>query len=211
MSLLHGLYAITPNGLQGHALLDRVQAILRGGCRILQYRDKSTDQDRRLRETRALRQLCERHDAMLIINDDPELCRASGAHGVHLGENDATLEEARLQLGANAIIGISCYDDLGRARQAVDKGADYVAFGAIFPSSTKPGARQAGLELLRQARGELALPLVAIGGITPENALSVIETGVDMLAMIQGLFAQPNPEQSARRIDETFKAFRGNP
>jgi thiamine-phosphate pyrophosphorylase len=211
MTKLHGLYAITPDGLQGQALLDQVQAVLQGGCRILQYRDKSTDQTRRLAEAVALCDLCENHDALLIINDDLELCVYSGAHGVHLGENDASMEAARARLGRDAIIGISCYNDLARAHQAAARGADYVAFGSIFLSSTKPGARKAGPALLRQARGELSLPLVAIGGITPENAPSVIETGVDMLAMIQGLFAQPNPEETARRIDQTFKAFRGNP
>ena len=149
--------------------------------------------------------------ALLIINDAAALCRASGAQGVHLGEDDLSLEQARTLLGPDAIIGISCYNDLGRAHQAAAQGADYVAFGAIFPSTTKPLARRAGLELLRQARKELHLPLVAIGGITPENAPSVIETGVDMLAMIQGLFAQPDLEKAARRIDHTFKAFRGNP
>jgi thiamine-phosphate pyrophosphorylase len=205
------MYAITPQNLHGPALLEQVEALLRGGCRILQYRDKCPDQEQHLNQARELGMLCHQYQALLIINDDAALCRASGAQGVHLGEDDLSLEQARALLGPDAIIGISCYNDLGRAHQAAAQGADYVAFGAIFPSTTKPLARRAGLELLRQARKELHLPLVAIGGITPENAPSVIETGVDMLAMIQGLFAQPDLEKAARRIDQTFKAFRGNP
>jgi len=206
-----GLYAITPDGLRGRELLDRTEAALRGGARLLQYRDKSADQNRRLADARALRELCMDHDALLIINDDVELCRASGAQGVHLGEDDTALEEARAHLGADIIIGISCYNDLARAHRAAAAGADYLAFGAVFPSSTKPGARKAGLELLRRARGELSLPLVAIGGITPENAPSVIETGVDMVAMIQGLFAQADIAEAARAIAQQFQAFRGSP
>ncbi len=208
---LTGLYAITPQNLHGQALLEQVQAVLQGGCRIVQYRDKSTDSRRRQKEAQALRTLCEHHQALLIINDDIALCRNSGAHGVHLGETDSSLEQARATLGPNRVIGISCYNDLARAHQAASRGADYLAFGAVFSSSTKPQARRAGLDLLRQARRELSLPLVAIGGITPENAPSVIETGVDMVAMIQGLFTQPDLEEAARRIDQTFKAFRGNP
>ncbi|BAO43152.1 thiamine phosphate synthase [Thiolapillus brandeum] len=211
MHRLSGLYAITPRNLHGPALLEQVEALLRGGCRILQYRDKSQDREQRLNQARDLGTLCRKYQALLIINDDTDLCQASGAQGVHLGEDDMSLEQARALLGPEAVIGISCYNDMERAHQASAQGADYVAFGAVFPSSTKPLARRAGLELLRQARKELSLPLVAIGGITPENAPSVIETGVDMLAMIQGLFAQPDPEKAARRIDQTFKAFRGNP
>jgi len=208
---LRGLYAITPDGLHGRKLLDLAEAALRGGARILQYRDKSTDSNRRLADARDLASLCKAHDALLIINDDPELCRASGAQGVHLGEDDTALEEARARLGAGVIIGISCYDDLARARRAAAAGADYLAFGAVFPSSTKPKARKAGLALLRQARVELTQPLVAIGGITPENAPSVIETGVDMVAMIQGLFGQADIAGTARAIAQQFQAFRGNP
>ena len=211
MKKLLGLYAITPDGLHGRELLEEAGAALRGGARILQYRDKSTDRSRRLADARALAGLCKTHEALLIINDDLELCQASGAQGVHLGEDDATLDEARARLGADIIIGISCYDNLGRARRAAAAGADYLAFGAVFPSSTKPNARKAGLALLRQARAELSLPLVAIGGITPENAPSVIETGVDMVAMIQGLFGQADIAGTARAIAQQFQAFRGNP
>ncbi|WP_457673140.1 thiamine phosphate synthase [Thiolapillus sp.] len=211
MNGLHGLYAITPDGLHGRELLERAEAALKGGARVLQYRDKSDDQARRLTDARALARLCARHQALFIINDDVELCRASGAGGVHLGEDDTALDMARARLGAGTIIGISCYNDLARARRAAAAGADYLAFGAVFPSSTKPGARQAGLELLRQARRELALPLVAIGGITPENAPSVIETGVDMVAMIQGLFGQPDITAAARAVNQQFQAFRGSP
>ena len=205
MSQLSGLYAITLEGSDGETLLAQAEAALSGGSRILQYRDKSGDTQRRQEEARALLDLCRQHQAMLIINDDLELCQHCDAHGVHLGRDDSHLEAARNKLGQNKIIGISCYNDLQLARHAATSGADYLAFGAIYPSSTKPVAVHAGLELLRQAKSELDLPIVAIGGITPENALQVIQAGADMVAMIQGLFGQEDILLAARKTTRLFK------
>ncbi|MBI5041748.1 MAG: thiamine phosphate synthase, partial [Gammaproteobacteria bacterium] len=167
MHALHGLYAITDSQLTpGSALIPAVAAALRGGARVIQYRDKSRDVARRREEAAALVELCRRHTALLIVNDDVELAAAVGASGVHLGRDDLDLHAARARLGATAMIGVSCYNQLTRAQAAADAGADYVAFGRFFPSLTKPDARAATPALLHAARRALALPLVAIGGIT---------------------------------------------
>lgn len=201
---LYGLYAITNEASDACELSDRVARALRGGARAIQYRDKSSDAARRLREAEALRALCRAYNVPLIVNDDVELARAVGADGVHLGKDDASIAEARAILGAEAIIGVSCYNSLERALQAGSAGADYVAFGSFFPSSTKPAAVRASLELLRTARTQIRLPIVAIGGITPENGAQLVAAGADMLAVIQGVFGAPDPEAAARRYAVLF-------
>ncbi len=205
MNRLGGLYAITMDGVRGETLLAQAGAALEGGSRILQYRDKTGDTQRRREEAQALLALCREHRAILIINDDLELCRRCDAHGVHLGRGDMPLETARKLLGRDKIIGVSCYDDLQRGHHAASQGADYLAFGAIYPSSTKPAAANASLALLRQAKSELDPPVVAIGGITPENAGQAIQAGADMVAMIQGLFGQENIRHAAQKTTRLFK------
>lgn len=204
---LFGLYAITVDGMHGEALFSQVKSALCGGSRILQYRDKSSDTQRRREEAQTLLSLCREHQAILIINDDLNLCLQTGAHGVHLGRDDPDLESAKKLLGADKIIGVSCYNDLQLAHGAVNRGADYVAFGTIYPSATKPAAVNAGLALLHQAKTELRVPIVAIGGITPENAAPVIQAGADMLAMIQGLFGQDDIQLAANTVTRLFEKF----
>lgn len=204
--MLTGLYAITdPQLTPGDALIPAAAAALHGGARVVQYRDKSGDGVRRLREATALVALCRRHDALLIVNDDVDLAAAVGAHGVHLGRDDAQLAAARSRLGRTAIIGVSCYNVLTRAQAAAEQGADYVAFGRFFPSQTKPQAVAADPALLREARAAVGLPLVAIGGITPDNGAQLLEAGADMLAVIHGVFGQPDIEAAARRFADMFR------
>lgn len=200
-TLLRGLYAIT-DGPRGD-LLAAAEAALAGGARVLQYRDKSTDHARRHTEAVALQALCQAHGVPLIINDDIGLAAAAGAAGVHLGEQDADIAVARARLGPDAIIGASCYDSLPRARQLAAAGADYLAFGAFFPSPTKPHARRAPAALLREA-ALLGLPRVAIGGITPDNAALLIEAGADYVASISSLFAAPDVRDAAQRFARLF-------
>ena len=172
---------------------------------MLQYRDKTHDAARRLREACALSGLCHEFDVPLIINDDVELAHASGAAGVHLGEDDNGIAETRAELGGDAIIGASCYDSLQRAREMAAAGVDYLAFGAFFPSTTKPGARHAKPDLLRDAR-EFRLPRVAIGGITAENGGSLIEAGADFLAVVSALFGARDVRAAAQRFAALFHA-----
>jgi len=196
-----GLYAITDGPRPDlHAAVERA---LEGGATIVQYRDKTGDGERRRAESADLLALCRRFGVPLIINDDVELAAIVRADGVHLGEHDGDIDAARTRLGATAVIGVSCYDSLDRARQLAAAGADYLAFGAYFPSPTKPLARHARTDLLRDARA-LGLPLVAIGGITPDNAQPLIEAGADFVAAISGVFATADPRAAARRYANLF-------
>ena len=195
---LRGLYAITDSQLLAGRFLAYVEAALDGGLTLLQYRDKSTDDARRLREAEALRNLCERYKAHLIINDDAELA-ARLEVGVHLGQTDGPLTPARALLGRNAIIGSTCHSQIELAQQAAKEGASYVAFGRFFNSSTKPGAPTATLEVLDRARAQLTLPICVIGGITLENAAPLVEHGADLLAVVHGLFGAETAQAVTRR------------
>ncbi|MBL6752459.1 MAG: thiamine phosphate synthase [Nevskia sp.] len=206
---LRGLYAITSAALcaQPALLLPAAEAALRGGARLLQYRDKLSTPSARLANAQALRALCRRHGALLIVNDDVELAVAAGADGVHVGAADASLAQARAQLGPRAIVGASCGPRLQRALDAAEGGASYVAFGRFFASRTKPDAPQAPLELLGQARAQLRLPLCAIGGVTAANAGALVAAGADLLAVIDAVFGDPAPaavEAAARAIARQF-------
>lgn len=203
---LHGLYALTDSGLTaGRPLTDAVAAAIRGGAHLVQYRDKSTDRVRRTRDAQALLDVCREHEVPLIINDDAALAGEIGADGVHLGREDAVLEEARVQLGPRAIIGVSCYASLERAIAAEHAGADYVAFGSFFASPSKPQAVRAPHSLLTEARQRLNVPICAIGGITPDNGAELLSAGADMLAVISGLFAQKDIEAAAQRYARLFQ------
>lgn len=196
-----GLYLITPDDPDIARLLARVEAVIDQAA-LLQYRHKAAPPALRGIQAEALAQLCERHGVPLVVNDDVDLARALGA-GVHVGEHDAGVRAARAMLGAEALVGASCYDDPERARAAAAAGASYIAFGAFFPSGTKPQARRAHPELLRDAAG-LGLPRVAIGGITPDNAAQLVAAGADLLAVIGGVFDAPDPRMAARALRALF-------
>ncbi len=203
-----GLYAITDSQLlPGDRLYTGVAAALRGGAAVVQYRDKSAGASERHQRALQLQGLCQGAGVPLIINDDPELAHAVGAAGVHLGQDDAALAEARALLGPDAIIGITCHGELALAQRAADAGADYLAFGRFFPSTTKPGERYAELSLLTEAR-DLGLPLVAIGGITAENGAQLVRAGADCLAVIGDLFGRDDIEQQARRFTRMIQQNR---
>ena len=199
---LHGLYAITDSQLLAGKLLPYVEAALKGGAKLLQYRDKSTDDARRLREAEALRELCNRYGAALIINDDAELAARLGV-GLHLGQTDGSLSVARALLGRQAIIGGTCHAQLELAEAAAKEGVSYVAFGRFFNSTTKPGAPAANAELLDAAKARINLPIVAIGGVTLDNAPALIAHGASMVAVIHGLFGA----DSAAEVERRARAF----
>ena len=195
---LRGLYAITDSQLLAGRFLSHVEAALEGGVCLLQYRDKSDDAARRLREAEGLMKLCERYGTQLLINDDAELAARLGV-GVHLGQTDGPLTPARALLGRRAIIGSTCHASLELAAQAVSEGASYVAFGRFFNSVTKPGASAANVELLEQARAQVKLPIAVIGGITLDNAAPLVAHGADLLAVIHGLFGADSAQEVTRR------------
>lgn len=197
-----GLYAIT-DGPRAD-LLDAVALALAGGARIVQYRDAGQDPARRRQEAAALRALCERHHALLLVEDDMALAQAAQAHGVHLDRVDG-MAAARAALGAEAILGVSCRDSLATAQAAVRAGADYVSFGAFHASPTKPLAPRAPLELLRQSAA-LGVPRVAIGGITPDNGAPLVEAGADCLAAISALFGAGDIRATAQRYTDLFSS-----
>lgn len=203
---LRGLYAITDSSLiVSGRLLDFVSHAITGGAAMIQYRDKGLDGPRRERDARDLLALCRSHGVPLIINDDVALAQSVGADGVHLGCDDTPLTEARRILGAATVIGVSCYNNFELAVTAQAEGADYIAFGRFFVSQTKPGAVQASTDLIRRAKATLAIPVVAIGGITPDNGAVLVEAGADMLAVVGGVFGQSDPAHAARRYTQLFE------
>ena len=206
MSRLTGLYAITPehSGAPG-ALAEQVAQAIAGGARMVQYRDKSSDTGKRLDEARRLLSLCRAASIPLIINDDLDLAERIGADGIHLGRHDPDPREARNRLGSDAIVGLSCYDQLQRGIHAQEVGADYAAFGSFYPSATKPRAAQATPRLLIEACKRLAIPPIAIGGITPENGLSLVRAGARMLAVVEAVFGQPDIRAAAAAFSALFQ------
>ncbi len=203
--ILRGLYAITdPKLTPPDTMLQQVQAALAGGARIIQLRDKSRDSALRLRLAQQLRELTAQHDALLIINDDAELCRAVQADGVHLGQDDMTLPQARDLLGADCIIGATCHGSVTLAEQALADGADYLAFGRFFPSSTKPDAPPADLAAIGEFVRACPVPTVAIGGITLNNAAPLLAAGFAMLAVVNDVFGVPDIETRCRQFSTLF-------
>jgi thiamine-phosphate pyrophosphorylase len=201
---IQGLYAITPDTPDTALLLVKVEAALQGGISILQYRNKLADHKLQTQQARALLPLCRHYQIPLIINDSVKLCLALDADGVHLGADDGNLAEVRATLGADKILGASCYNRFDLALSAQQAGADYVAFGACFASSTKPNAPVADLALFSQARAQLNIPSVAIGGITTENAHQVIQAGANAIAVINALFAAEDVKQKAQQFSALF-------
>ncbi|MCS3747301.1 MULTISPECIES: thiamine phosphate synthase [unclassified Xanthomonas] len=188
---VRGVYLITPDEPNTQRLLLRTAPLL-PAIAWLQYRNKQADTALRLRQASALREACAVHGVPLIINDDAQLAAQVGAQGVHLGEDDGDVPAARALLGEQAIIGVSCYDEIDRARAATAAGASYVAFGAFFPTTTKVTTRRATPALLQQA-GELGVPRVAIGGITAAQVPALVAAGAELVAVVSGVYAAPDP------------------
>jgi thiamine-phosphate pyrophosphorylase len=202
---ISGLYAITPECADTAALLRMVEQALTGGAQVVQYRNKQGDVGLRHEQASELLTLCRRYHVPLIINDDLRLADLTGADGVHLGKDDGNVREARLILGAGKIIGVSCYNDLQRGLDAEAHGADYAAFGSFFASATKPGAVAAPLTLLHEAKRVLNIPVVAIGGITADNAGTLISAGADAVAMISALFDSTDIRAAASHFATQFE------
>jgi thiamine-phosphate pyrophosphorylase len=199
-----GLYAVTPDTDDTPQLLAKVEAALAGGARLLQYRNKTASGALRLVQGRALLALCWEYQVPLIINDHLDLALALDAHGLHVGAEDASATEARKRLGPAKIVGVSCYGRIENAEAAVAAGATYVAFGGFFPSQVKPGSARTPIEVLSEARRDVKLPIVAIGGITIENAPRLIEAGADSVAVISALFGAADVKAAAQGFGALF-------
>lgn len=205
-NLPRGLYAITDSKLLSpERLVEAVALAIQGGAVMIQYRDKGDDTMRRQWEAADLSNLCRPLGIPLIINDDVDLAVDIMAKGVHLGRDDADIAATRKKLPPNGIIGVSCYNNLERAIEAEKAGADYVAFGSFYPSPTKPDALKAEADLIRQAKQQLSIPVVAIGGITADNGAPLVEAGADMLAVITDVFGQADILGAAEKISKLFE------
>lgn len=203
---VRGLYAITDTTRhRGGTLLARVEDVLRGGAAVIQYRDKSDDAPRRRQEAAALQRLCREHGALFVVNDDVELAAAVAAPAVHLGRDDPDLASARQRLGTGVMLGVSCYGSLERADALAAAGADYLAFGRAYPSPTKPDAAPVAWQTLAAAVERYRQPVVAIGGITADNAAPLVALGIDAVAVISGVFAVDDPEAAAARIAALYR------
>ena len=203
--MLCGLYAITDTKLTpARSIVQKVESALKGGAQLIQYRDKINPFDQKEIIALKLQGLCKQYRRKLIINDDLKLAHAINADGVHLGQEDASIDEARKLLGSNAIIGATCHDSLSLAHKAVAEGASYVAFGRFYCSTTKPGAPSCSIEFLKEARQSINIPIVAIGGITLKNAPAIIAEGADMIAMVHGVFGTENIEQQSQELGRLF-------
>lgn len=201
--LQRGVYLVTEHRRITFAdLLSRTESALGAGISALQYRNKQADIRQRLAEAVQLQALCRRHDTPFIINDDVELAIAAGADGVHLGRHDSTCRAARERLGQDRVIGVSCYNDLERAERAAAAGADYIAFGAMYPTASKDGATPADLDTIRAARGRFDIGIAAIGGITPENCGPVLDAGADLLAVIGSIYLADDPARVVEAYNE---------
>lgn len=203
--LINGLYAITPETSDSNKLLRDVEAALRGGASVLQYRAKHLAPNVKANQAQALQLVCKKYRVPLIINDDAALAASMAASGVHIGSQDMPIGEAHQSLLSGMLVGVSCYDQLILAIEAEKNGADYVAFGSFFPSPTKPSAVRPSLDLLREAKQKISCPIVAIGGITLENAPSLIQAGADAVAVISALFDTPDIEATAKQFTQLFK------
>lgn len=204
--LLRGLYPVTPDDYLLPRLSAHVAMALKGGVKILQYRNKTAPSALRRSQAAELLRICRGEGAKLIVNDHLALALEIGADGVHLGREDGDLCAAREALGPDRILGVSCYGEMARAEEAAAAGADYLAFGAVFPSATKPGAAVISLELLTQAKARFGLPVAAIGGITLERIPQLAAAGVDMAAVITDLFEAMDISSRAQAFQEAFSS-----
>jgi len=205
LHIIKGLYAVTPEQTDLFLLISQVESCIKGGARLIQYRCKKLSKIEQSKQARKIKIVCDYYKVPLIINDDIELCRILDADGVHLGENDDSLEKARLVLGPSKIIGVSCYNSIDRVKKAVDKGATYIALGACFPTITKPNAPTASLDLIALVLKEFKIPVVTIGGITLENVEFLTKEGVSCIALINSLFKENDIEGTARQFSSLMK------
>jgi len=203
-SIIKGLYAVTPDEPDTDVLLAKVEAALLGGINILQYRNKQANHKLLTQQAQAILPLCRQYNVPLIINDSVKLCLTLDADGVHIGAKDGNLSEVRTRLGPNKILGASCYNRFDLALTAQQAGADYVAFGACFASTTKPNAPIASLDLFKLAQAQLHIPTVAIGGITLTNVLQAIDAGASAIAVINAIFNSSDVKLSTQQFAQLF-------
>ena len=187
-SIISGIYAITPDWIDTDQLIKKTEEVLTAGVNLIQYRNKIATNNQKLSQAKKIKALCDYYKTSLIINDDIELCRILKADGIHLGENDSTIDEVRNKLGDQVIVGISCYSDLTRVRKMLATNCNYIAVGACYPTTTKPDAPHASKSFILDVLKITTKPVVAIGGINLHNCEPLLKLGVNSLAMINSIF-----------------------
>ena len=202
---IKGLYAITPEEKNLSILSSQVESCIKGGAKFIQYRAKKLSKIEQKEQAVKIKMICDYYKIPLIINDDIELCRILDADGVHLGDNDESLEKARLLLGPSKIIGVSCYSSIDRVEKAINEGATYVALGACFPTITKPNAPIVKIDLIALVLKKFKIPVVAIGGINLENVELLINRGISSIAVVNALFKAKDIEGTARQFSSLIK------
>ncbi|MGZ3255039.1 MAG: thiamine phosphate synthase [Burkholderiaceae bacterium] len=201
---MKGLYLVTPDWDDTRNLLSVTESALRGGAALVQYRHKTASAELRQEQAECLLELCRSYQRPLIINDHVELCIALGADGVHVGGTDASVAKVRAALGPEKIVGASCYGDMQLARDAHQAGASYVAFGGFYPSRVKKYPVTTSPDIIVNAKKEVPLPNVVIGGMTQDNAAPLVMRGADMVAVISSVYMAGDPEGAARRFAQLF-------
>lgn len=199
-----GLYIITEDSLEFDTLLLKTEQALMAGAEILQYRNKIQDYPVRVKQAQEIQSLCHDYKATFIINDDVVLAREIKADGVHLGTEDMQPQQARSILGKDSIIGVSCYNNINLAIESTNASADYIAFGPFFPSQKKPGAKKADIKIIQQAKKRINKPIIAIGGITPDNGKSLVEAGADFLASINAVYGAEDTFKTTQNFMALF-------
>ena len=206
-NIIKGLYAITPDQNDNDQLISQVEQAINGGVKVIQYRAKTINFTQKKIQARAIKDLCDKRNIKLIINDNIELSMHLDAFGVHLGKYDDNVDKARKLLGPDKCIGVSCYNSLSRVKEAYEKQVDYIALGAFFPTNTKPNAPRATLDILRQARSMGNIPMVAIGGITLENIETLENEQINCIALVSSLFNSDNIELTAKQFCTILKSW----
>ena len=205
--IIRGLYAITPDCDDTQMLVDKVSEALEAGISVLQYRNKKATHQLKTQQASLIKDICHKYEVPFIINDDVALCDSLDAFGVHLGKNDSTIDDVRCILGPDKIIGISCYNEEERVEKILSKACDYIALGACFPSSTKPNAPQASVEFIKQVIKQATKPVVAIGGINLDNCKSVLDCGVNAIAVVNEIFSSKDITQTVKTFNEILKTY----
>jgi thiamine-phosphate pyrophosphorylase len=197
---MKGLYLVTPDWDDTDRLLDATHRALEAGAVLVQYRHKTAGAALRAEQAAALLALCRRHGRPLVVNDHVELCMRLDADGVHVGGTDAKPADVRALLGPDKIVGVSCYGQLDLAVKAQASGASYVAFGGFYPSRVKVYEVSTPLHIVAQAKAQLTVPVVVIGGMTVDNARPLVTLGADMVAAISSVYLAPDPYSVAREF-----------
>ncbi len=202
---MKGLYLVTPDWDDTEKMLAVTEAGLRGGAVLVQYRHKTAQSALRREQASALLALCRRHGIPLIINDHVDLCMEIDADGIHVGGTDREVNAVRMAVGADKIVGASCYGSIELAQAAYEKGASYVAFGGFYPSRVKKYEVTTPLSIVSQSKALIDLPVVVIGGMTQENAAPLVQQGADLVAVISSVYMSEQPASAAEGFSKLFE------